>query len=125
VGSTMSENGAVGIFWWIDGTLLAAGCAVSEAEAYGDNLTYDGGHAEHWDRWRAAGASWLKAHDMPLVICTSEYDEHPRGRIVKRPEGFVVYADRRLHGRAIMSAICLHFDLESSAVVVQSDPHYR
>lgn len=121
----MNGRGAVGIFWWVDGALLAAGCAVSEADTYGDNLTYDGGHAEHWDRWRSAGASWLKRHGMPILICTSEYDEHPRGRIVKTPLGFVIYADRRLQGGAMIAAVCSHFGLDRLSVIVQSDPHYR
>ncbi len=47
----------VGIFWVVQATeneagLLAAGCPLDQAEAYGDCLTYGPGHYETWDHWR-------------------------------------------------------------------------
>lgn len=114
----------VGIFWMVGGDLVAAGCAVDEASPYGDCLTYDGGHAEHWERWQAAGARWLADHHLPLAILSTEYDQHPRGRIVREPECFVIYADRRLQRPGDLSAIRARFGLDQMPVVVRSDSHY-
>lgn len=118
-------TGAVGIFWMVDGVLVAAGCGLEDAARYGECLTYDGGHAEQWEAWQKAGGRWLAKNGLPSSILTTEYDEHPRGRIVKEPTGFVLYADWRLQGRAQVSAICERFGLDRSAVSVRSDPHYR
>lgn len=117
--------GSVGIFWLVDGLLIAAGCAVEDAESYGDCLTYDGGHAEHWERWQEAGARWLTEHGLPTCIMTSEYDEHPRGRIVKEQAGFVLYADRRLQTPVQIAAICVRFGLSRKSTSIRSDAHYQ
>ena len=116
---------SVGIFWLVDGALVAAGCAIEDAASYGDCLTYDGGHAEHWDSWQEAGGRWLAEHGLPAGILTSEYDEHPRGRIVKTPDGFVLYVDRRLQTPAYLDAICERFGLDRSTTSIRSDAHYR
>jgi len=116
---------SVGIFWLVDGVLVAAGCAVENAAPYGDCLTYDGGHAEHWDRWQEAGGRWLAQHRLPISILTSEYDEHPRGRIVKEADGFVLYADQRLQNPTRIAEICERFGLEKSTTSIRSDAHYR
>lgn len=118
-------TGSVGIFWLVDGVLVAAGCALEDADRYGDCLTYDGGHAEHWDRWQEAGGRWLVEHDLPATILTSEYDEHPRGRIVKEVDRFVLYADQRLQTPTHIATICERFGLESSVTSIRSDAHYR
>jgi len=116
---------SVGIFWFVDGVLVAAGCALESAAPYGDCLTYDGGHAEDWERWQEAGGRWLAEHGLPVAILTSEYDEHPRGRIVKEANGFVLYADQRLQTPKRLSAICERFGLEKSTTSIRSDAHYR
>lgn len=119
------QSRAVGIFWLVDGVLVAAGCPVEAASPYGDCLTYDGGHADHWERWQQAGARWIKDHDLPPVILMSEYDDHPRGRVVKAAEGFVIYADRRLQNSKNIKLICGHFGLDQGKVTVKNDAHYR
>ncbi|WP_174279398.1 hypothetical protein [Sphingomonas bacterium] len=116
---------AVGIFWMVDDVLVAAGCELEHAAPYGDCLTYDGGHAEHWEQWQQAGGHWLNANGLPAAILTSEYDEHPRGRIVKDPGGFVLYADRRLQTPARIAAVCERFGLEVGSTSIRSDSHYR
>ncbi len=116
---------SVGIFWRVEGRWVAAGCALAEAVSYGDALTYDGGHAEHWDRWQAAGGRWLAAYHLPLAILESEYDEHPRGRVVKMPARFMIYADRRLLGRESLAGVVALFGLEGEKVVASADSHYR
>ena len=77
---------AVGIFWFVGDELIAVVCDLTNAVPYGDCLTYDGGHAEHWEAWQKAGASSLRSSGLPERIATSEYEEHPRGRIVKEPD---------------------------------------
>jgi hypothetical protein len=116
---------AVGIFWLVDDVLVAAGCAVEQAAQYGDCLTYDGGHADHWERWQKAGGRWLTEHGLPAAILTSEYDAHPRGRIIKEPAGFVLYADRRLQTAPRIAVIRKRFELENEVVTVRSDEHYQ
>lgn len=116
---------SVGIFWQVEGKWVAAGCSVDEASPYGDALTYDGGHAEHWERWQEAGGRWLAEHGLPQAILTSEYEEHPRGRVVKTPACFVIYADRRLLSSQSLAEIVALFSLESEVVKSSPDSHYR
>ena len=118
-------SGAVGIFWLVDGVLVAAGCELDDAVSYGNCLTYDGGHAEHWERWQKAGGRWLKQHGFPTSVLTSEYDEHPRGRIVKERQGFVLYADRRLQTATNIANICARYNLDRRTISIRSDAHYR
>lgn len=115
----------VGIFWKVAGRWVVAGCPIEEASSYGDALTYDGGHAEHWEQWQKAGGRWLAEHDFPLEIMTSEYEEHPRGRVVKQPDHFVIYADRRLLGKKSVAHIITLFDLRGERVIARTDSHYR
>lgn len=122
-GNSMSER--VGIFWRVDGQWIAAGSPLTEASPYGDVLSYDGGHAEHWDRWREAGQRWLTQHGLPLAILYSEYNEHPRGRIVKKPGHFVIYADRRLLTKRCAAVITEIFGIGNVRFAISADSHYR
>lgn len=74
----------LGIFWLActqagDATLIAAGCALDEAEPYGDCLTYGPGHYETWSKWRRD-----RTIDRELrgIVGSFEYEDWPRGRIV-------------------------------------------
>lgn len=118
-------NSSVGIFWCVGETLVAVVCPLEDAVSYGDCLTYDGGHAEHWEKWQEAGAGWLRKNALPAGIATSEYDEHPRGRIVKEPDLFVLYADRRLQTPERLAEIRQRFGLLDATCVVRGDSHYR
>jgi len=73
------------------------------------------------------GARLLIAMTYPLVILTSEYDEHPRGRIVfdRRADCFLLYADRRIQTKVRLDAIREAFGLSRRQVAVKGDPHYR
>jgi hypothetical protein len=58
----------VGIFWAVQEKGSAPGllhhrCPISEAEPYGDMLTYSHGHYEIWEQWRTNPASPWSAHD--------------------------------------------------------------
>ena len=116
---------AVGIFWFVGDELVAVVCELTNAVPYGDCLTYDGGHAEHWEAWQKAGASSLRSSGLPERIATSEYEEHPRGRIVKEPDRFFLYADRRLQTQDRLAEIRKRFGLLEAPCVVRSDSHYR
>lgn len=115
----------VGIFWFVDEALVTVGCPVTDASSYGDCLTFEGGHAQYWEQWQGAGCAWLVANDLPARILSTEYDDHPRGRIVKTPSGFVLYADRRLQTPARLDKICLRFGLHRASVLIRNDAHYR
>lgn len=121
----MMDDARVGIFWFVAGHLVATGCPVREAVSYGDCLTYDGGHAETWALWREAGASWLDGAGLPRLILSSEYDEHPRGRVVRTPDRFVIYADRQAQHAQALAAIRAAFCLAKDMALVRSDAHYR
>lgn len=122
----------VGIFWFIsdtDGgpTLLADKTPIDAAEPYGECLTHPTGHAEFWDALARLGAAALKARGLPTAPALHEYEEFPRGRIVYWPEDqrFVIYADKRLHHRQLVSQIVAEFGIPTGAYSVQGDPHYR
>ena len=104
--------------------LLVASCHLSEAEPYGDFLTYAPGHYETWQRWR--GSRELSA-PARAVVRAYEYEEWPRGRIVFDTinHQFVLYADRQLIGEARVEEICRQFDIPIFGTRVERDAHYR
>lgn len=115
----------VGVFWGepMDQhggfRLLRATTPLETAERYGECLTFALGHAEVWTNWRRQRLS--------AFILANEYDEVPRGRVVyhEPTKAFWIYADRRLRGAAFISDVLLEFGLESQAVDLRSDFHYR
>lgn len=118
---------AVGLFWFVDGAIVAVGKSVRFADHYGECLTYDGGHSDHWELWRKAGSSWLKRHKLPLSILVTEYDEHPRGRVIYSSVAnqFKIIADARLHNGDNIKEICNHFRLSDAQFSLEHDNHYR
>ena len=92
------ETPHLGIFWLVqtsngEAKLLAAGCPLDEAEAYGDCLTYSPGHYKTWAQWRRD-----RTLDPALraLVRAYEYEDWPRGRIVfdRSRDLFILYADR-------------------------------
>lgn len=63
-------------------------------------------------------------YEATLIVDT-EYDAHPRGRIVKEPVRFVIYADRRIQTTPRLQAVRERFELPADRTVVRSDLHYR
>ena len=114
----MPSDLKVGIFWIVDGELIADMVPLSHASEYGNALEH-GGHWEYWDRLvpQTPNQFLLKDH---------EYDRFPRGRVLyfKNKEKIVVYADRclwELHSqRMVQSAFGIHSSIEFVA-----DSHYR
>ncbi|MFD1330744.1 hypothetical protein ACFQ4O_01895 [Methylopila musalis] len=117
----------VGLFWDVEGQLVAAGVPLSRADPYGDCLTFEGGHAEYWEAWASGGAGLLRRFALPLAVMTTEYDNHPRGRLVfdRRADAFMIYADRRLHAAEMVEEIKRRFGILDVACRIRSDPHYR
>jgi hypothetical protein len=123
------ETPHVGIFWVVQATedearLLAAGCPLDEAEAYGDFLTYGPGHYETWDHWRRGRPV---GPALRATVWLYEYEDWPRGRIVfdRARDLFIIYADRKLLTPATIARIETHFHLPPERTEVQSDWHYQ
>jgi hypothetical protein len=123
------ETPHVGIFWLVqapdgEARLLAKGCALEQAEPYGDRLTYGPGHYETWAHWRRD-----RTVDPALraLVRSSEYEDWPRGRIVfdRSRELFILYADRKLLTPATIARLKTQFLLPTERIEVQSDFHYQ
>lgn len=123
---------SVGIFWGIGSDkdhlcIVNDKTPLSEAETYGDFLTHAGGHFEFWEKLRKLSIEQIVSRGLPPVICGTEYEDFPRGRVVFNTTSrvFTIYADRRLQrGRAI-HGVANAFALIDSLYTVRSDEHYR
>lgn len=105
----------VGIFWLVNGRLVLYSTPVSEAEPYGRALNHPEGHPKTWEQVLRSGAA------PP----GSEYDEFPRGRIVKVEGRFILLADKCiLKDGAIIREIRARLNLPSN-LNVDTDSHYR
>ena len=120
---------SLGIFWFVIDSagrrrMLAAGCALAEAEPYGDRLTFGPGHYEIWEQWRRTGAP---VRGCAELLRRDEYEDWPRGRIVRDiPSGpFTIYADRRIIECGLAAVIARHFNLPADPVNVEGDFHYQ
>jgi len=119
----------VGIFWVAqakDGAprLIAVGCPLEQAEAYGDCLTYGPGHYETWTRWRRDRT--IDAGHRAIVR-SCEYEDWPRGRIVfdQSKDRFVLYADRKLMLPGTIARIQRQFAISAGQTTVETDLHYK
>lgn len=119
----------VGIFWAVqtsngEAKLLAKGCALDQAEPYGDCLTYGPGHYETWTHWRRD-----RTIDRALraIVRSYEYVDWPRGRIVldRVRDLFILYADCKLLTPAMIARIETQFHLPQERTEAKSDVHYR
>ena len=124
---------SVGIFWGIpDGsasnpTLVIDSTPLSRAEPYGAALTHPRGHYDVWEAWQGLGVAGLKRRGLPAAIVWSEYEQHPRGRIVYDTvtHVFTIYADRRLQTPEFIERLVHAFGLTQAQFVVRGDSHYR
>lgn len=121
----------VGFFWFIREAgswhLVADRIPLAEAEPYGDCRTHPGGHYELWTMLANKGHSWLKANGFPTLIASSEYEAHPRGRVVYDTvlEGFVIYLDPRISAPRFRSCLKVAFGLGGQEIIIRRDAHYR
>ena len=80
--ATTSPPPSVGIFWGLrerDGPweLVYAALPLSEAEPYGDCLTYPGAHYDVWEGWRRLRPAGLRKRGLPAMIASHEYEHFP------------------------------------------------
>jgi hypothetical protein len=122
----------VGIFWQVPDAAGAPHLVVDtepllKAETYGDFLTHPRGHYEVWTRWQRLGPRFLQPRGWPLTILTTEYETHPRGRVVLYVPAntFWIYVDRRLQRRATIAQLKTALGLTRETCVVKSDAHYQ
>lgn len=124
------DTPGVGIFWRVgtkrDGKLVSHVVPLGQAEEYGEFLTHPSGHYDVWESWKAAGVPELRRIGLPDEIADTEYEEHPRARVVyHRARGeFTIYADRRLQDRATIANVAALFGIGRQHYLVRSDSHY-
>jgi hypothetical protein len=118
---------SVGIFWRVDGHLVADYSAVNDAEQYADCVMHATCHYDRWQQLQALGGKALMATVFPKSILFTEYDEWPRGRVVYEipVNRYILYADRHLQRPDIVAALKNIFGIATADVVVKSDLHYR
>jgi hypothetical protein len=123
--------GMVGPFWVVEAggqaAVIAVAVPLERADAYGDMLTVDTGHLEHWSGLARRGAGALREAGIPTAPVWSEYEEWPRGRMLYdcAARRFVVRADRRLHRPEFMRLIADRFGIAVAQTAVLPDDHYR
>lgn len=121
----------VGPLWVVEeggnAVVIALAIPLTQAETYGDMLTVDTGHLQHWTRLARRGAAALRAAGIPTAPVWSEYEEWPRGRVLYdcKLRHFIIRSDRQLHHPAFVRLIASSFDIEISGTAVLPDEHYR
>ncbi len=83
------------------------------------------GHYELWTELAGKGKSWLKTQGFPTLIASSEYEAHPRGRVVydTASKGFVVYLDPRISAPQFRTCLKVAFGLGGQKIIVRRDAH--
>lgn len=114
----MRQEPKVGIFWIVEGDVIADAVPLSRARAYGAALEHSG----HWEYWE----KFVPVTHEQMLLKTEEYDHYPRGRVVCFPERhrIVVYADRCLWTPRNQAKIQEAFSLPR-AFRFTADGHYR
>jgi hypothetical protein len=127
----LAQSGMVGPFWIVEAdrqpVIIALAVSLDQADAYGDMLTVDTGHVDHWSRLARRGARALREAGIPTAPVWSEYDEWPRGRVLfdRTARRFVVRADKQLHRPEFSRLIAERFGIALAGAVVLPDDHYR
>jgi hypothetical protein len=125
-----ARTGMVGLFWMVEdrgsAALIAHADPLAQAVPYGDMLTMEMGHAEHWAQLACRGTRSLRETGIPTAPVWSEYEEWPRGRVLYDGTGqrFVIRADRKLHRPEFIRLIADRFQIVLAAGVVLPDDHY-
>lgn len=108
----------VGIYWYVNGTVIGEAVTAEEAETYGDALQH-GGHYEFWKKLapETSVERKFKGH---------VYDYYPRGRMVFFPKRQTVrlYVDRCLALNAI-AEVLQFFTKGESRLEIDMDEHYQ
>ena len=111
------NNGKVGIFWLIGKHIVIDTAPLSEAGNYGDFKIFENDHVTLWDELEKRG-------EVPR---DSEYEEHPRGRVIfnTKTQQFNLLLDRCILRKKsvvkkLLRLMCLPDDTPLS-----TDEHYR
>jgi hypothetical protein len=126
-----AETGMVGPFWMVEtdqrAAIIALAIPLHQAETYGNMLTVDTGHLEHWSLLARRGARALREAGLPTAPIWSEYEEWPRGRVLYdcTARRFVVRADRQLHRPEFVRLIADCFQFAAADATILPDDHYR
>ena len=121
----------VGPFWVVEdgGTaaIIALSVPMDRATSYGDMLTVETGHLEHWSWLSSQGAPGLRRAGLPTAPVWSEYEEWPRGRVLYDTEAhrYIIRADRQLHRPEFVRLIAERFGIAAAEATVLRDDHYR
>jgi hypothetical protein len=123
---------SVGVFWGFknaDHLILAChGASTTAIKPIEGFIDYELGHAEIWESWQRLGGTGLTRKGLPPDILSTDYDQHPRGRLLvidATANRFILYADRNLQSPAIVSKLLEAFGVPPINASVQSDLHYR
>jgi hypothetical protein len=125
------EVGMVGPFWMVEeegnAAIIALAVRLDRADAYGDMLTVDTGHLEHWSRLARRGVVALREAGIPTAPVWSEYEEWPRGRVLydRVARRVVVRADTHLHQPEFLRLIAERFRINLATAIVLPDEHYQ
>lgn len=121
----------VGPFWMVEeegnAAIIALAVRLDRADAYGDMLTVDTGHLEHWSRLARRGVVALREAGIPTAPVWSEYEEWPRGRVLydRVARRVVVRADTHLHQPEFLRLIAERFRINLATAIVLPDEHYQ
>lgn len=104
----------IGLFFYVEGKLLAYKVALEDAEVYGDFLTSPVSHDTVWHK----GVGLNRPVD---------FDYFPRGRVVynKKQEKYIVYIDRCLDTPEHIAEILKAFGLVDCQQTIAFDEHYQ
>jgi hypothetical protein len=126
-----AEAGMVGPFWIVEvdghAAIIAVTVPLDQAVIYGDMLTVETGHLEHWSHLAGRGTRALREAKLSTAPVWSEYEEWPRGRVLydSVSRHFIIRADTRLHHPDFIRLIAEHFRIDMAATTVKSDEHYQ
>jgi hypothetical protein len=121
----------VGPFWAVEedgaAAIIALSVSLDCATPYGDMLTVDTGHLEHWSWLGSRGAPGLRKAGVPTAPVWSEYEEWPRGRVLydTGARRFIIRADRQLHRPEFVTLIAERFGISAGEATVLYDDHYK
>ena len=121
----------IGLFWMVEGhdraALIAHSVPLPEAAAYGEMLTIETGHADHWAALARRRGSDLRAAGISSAPLWSDYDEWPRGRVLfdRTSSRFIIRADRQLRRPDRIARIARHFGFDPTSATILPDDHYR
>lgn len=107
----------LGIAFLVKGRLFIASSALTDCENWAEFKNYPGGHPRYWVELQRKG----------LAPLDSEYDEHPRGRVVLNAKTgqFSLYLDRCiLRKQKLVRTILSRLHLPANTLIA-TDPHYR